>query len=98
MTVLQDAVRTRLRPKCWDPIREQTAGFVNRERTKQRLKSAELARRIGIDRELLTKKLSKTNRGEFEDIGVEFLFRCVEALGYEVKVEIVPKASKTVTP
>lgn len=27
----------------------------------------------------------------FEDIGVEFLFRCVEALGYEVKVEIVPK-------
>ncbi|UYO00193.1 MAG: XRE family transcriptional regulator [Devosia sp.] len=91
MTVLQDAVRTRPRPKCWDPIREQAAGFVNRERTKQRLKSAELARRIGIDRELLTKKLSKTNRGEFEDIGVEFLFRCVEALGYEVKVEIVPK-------
>ena len=76
MNVLQDAVRTRPRPQCLDPILRQTASFVNRERTRQRLKSAELAKRIDIDRDLLTKKLSKTNKGEFEHIGLEFLFRC----------------------
>jgi hypothetical protein len=83
------------RAECSEEIRLKTAEFVVREKSKQGIKTSILAKRLGRS---VTKKVyndvSRLQCGDTSGVGLEYLLRLVEAVGYTVEINFVPKTTE----
>lgn len=83
------------RAECAKEIRRKAANFVVREKSRQRIKTSILAKRIGRSTaQELYKDISRLQTGDTSRIGLEYLLRLVEAVGYTVEIQFVPKATE----
>lgn len=82
----------RQRAHCSERIRLEVADFVVREKARRRLKTRQLAEALNVTSTTsLSTQLSRLQSGDIDRFGFEGLFRMVEALGFEVHLDIRPR-------
>jgi hypothetical protein len=87
--------RRNAKAKCTESIKRKAAEFVLQEKSKQRIKTSVLAERVGRKNSAsFYSNLSQIQGADFSSIGLDYLFRLVEALDYEVDIVIKPRTGR----
>lgn len=86
--------RRNARAKCSEFIKQQAGAFVLKEKQRQGIKSSILAERVGRGcHGSFYNDMNQLQSNDFSRIGLDYVFRLVEALGYDVEVSFVPKGN-----